>query len=206
MYLVTAYGDKVSVKVCCLDGYFQEALNGIAVSDAVGIGAFYLCKYLLYGHYSSRFVVYQHAGGKHSVIINGSDELVSVDLACFLGLYPYDLKAVLFQILHAFLNGWVLNGGNDYLFFAFAVMLGSAYDKRVVGFGSARCECDALRQADKSSGNGLAGFRNGKLGVQTHSVERGGIAVIVGHSGESGSNGFLAGLCGSGIIEICRHI
>ena len=78
VYLMSADGYHIRMKISRLYRYLHKSLNGIAVRNTLGIKPFYRRKRPLYGVDSSRFVVDEHAGHKESGVIGSGDDFAKL--------------------------------------------------------------------------------------------------------------------------------
>ena len=111
------------------------------------------------------------------------------------------LEALLLQTLQGVEDGVVLKGGGDDVLLALQPpQLRSGQQRLIVGLTAAGGEEDLTGLAVQASGHGLTGALQQLGGVLAHTVQAGGVSVVVLQRRQHGGQRHRAHLGGSGII------
>ena len=156
MNFVTGDGKHINVLLLNVYGHMTEGLNRVGVEPYFAFAA--QGADFLYGLDCAYFVVGVHNGHKAGVGANGGFNILNADYAVFVNGNIGYLKPLLFKGGAGVKHGMVLKGGGDYvLFAALCHGGGGAFNRPVVGFGTAGGEINLVRLCAKDGSYLLSG-------------------------------------------------
>lgn len=172
-----------------------KGLHSVTVKEKIGILS--VCNFgKLSNEINSPYlVVYQHDAGENGVFVHRPLHLLRGDASIRTRGEPFHLKPLFFQFLAGGDNGRVLIGGDDHLVALPPVGGSAAQDSQVVGLSAAGCEIESVSRTGKGLGKLIFGSVHDQFRLQTLLVQRGGVAVFLGHDGiyEIGNSAVHAG-------------
>ena len=195
-------GNQVRAERLCLEGDFQEALDGVGVKKSQRAEPAGDADHIRNRHDGARLVVDHHDGNENRIRAKGSFERVGADEACFIRLQICDLEALRFERFHGVQHGVMLDGSGDDVIAALFQALAGRENCPVIRLRAAGGEKDAVRLSAETGSNLLAGVFQLALGGNAQLVNRGGVSPGVAQQARHCLHAGGIWFGGGGIVQI----